>query len=91
MEAINGFSYEEVNPSTCKEYVREYVSNSSAAENPDTEYDLDQAGEQLYEYMSSHAVELLHTYFGSESTSAFEVVPTRVLTDVCMACAREEA
>lgn len=96
MKAISGFSYEEVNPSTCADYVREYVSNSSAVDDPDAEYDLGKAGEMLYEYMTTHTSELLEEYYEELNRrdivdSPFYSVPDGVLTDVCMACEREEA
>ena len=37
---MQAFNYEEINPATCRKYVREYVSNSSAVDDPDAAYDL---------------------------------------------------
>lgn len=82
MKAISYF-YTEVNPHTCAMHVREYLDNSSAVENTEAEYDLDMAGEKLYEYMSAHSDDLIDEYCNYElCKSPF---------DACMACAREEA
>ena len=55
MQALH---YEVVNPHTCMLHVREYVLNSSAADDPDAEYDLQQAGQMLYRYVCEHYTEL---------------------------------
>ncbi|KAB8292703.1 hypothetical protein [Bifidobacterium apri] len=88
MKAISGFSYEEVNPSTCADYVREYVSNSDAVENPEAEFDLDKAGEMLYEYMCAHSAEIIEAYLDSDGrTPVFDFVDGDDFTDIVMACA----
>ena len=55
---MKAFHYEEINPSTCRKHVREYVLNSSAVDDPDAAYDLQQAGQMLYEYVCEHHIEL---------------------------------
>ena len=58
MQAISDLHYEAVNPSTCRIHLREYVLNSSMADDPDAAYDLQQAGQMLYEYVCEHYCEL---------------------------------
>ena len=58
MQAISDLHYEAVNPSTCRKHVREYVLNSSMTDDPETAYDLQQAGEMLYQYVCEHHTEL---------------------------------
>lgn len=91
MKAIRDFDYTEVNPYTCAMHVREYLSNSSAVKNPEAEYDLDMAGVQLYEYMSTHSDDLIDEYCNDDELckSPFDAVPEGVLTDVCIACERD--
>lgn len=50
------FSYEEVNPYTCRLHVADYLTNADGIDlsNVGELYDLDKAGVQLYEYMSAH-------------------------------------
>ena len=55
---MQAFHYEEINPATCRKHVREYVQNSSAVDDPDTAYDLQQAGLMLYQYVCEHHTEL---------------------------------
>lgn len=83
MEAINGFSYEEVNPHTCKEHVREYVSNSVAVDAPEAEFDLDLAGILLAEYMRAFSDEIVEAQLEDEEPNPFEEVPEDVLTLIC--------
>lgn len=58
MQAISDLHYEAVNPSTCRIHLREYVLNSSMADDPDAAYDLQQAGDMLYSYVCEHYCEL---------------------------------
>ena len=51
-------AYETVNQHTCMLHVREYLLNSSAADDPHAAYDLQQAGDMLYSYVCEHYCEL---------------------------------
>lgn len=58
MQTMSDLHYETVNPYTCRKHMREYVSNSSAVDDPDTAYDLQEAGDMLYSYVCEHYTEL---------------------------------